>query len=90
MNHKTYHSAFGDKRGQRAIHINCVQNATPERNQEHFDWLLGFFERETDAWGRFYSDRLVATAGPRRRKMLDRMIELGFGTTGRITHLQDL
>lgn len=90
MNHKTYHAALGDKRGRRAIHINCVQNATPDKNQEHFDWLLGFLERETEAWGRFYSDRLVATAGPRRRTMLDRMIELGFGTTGRITHLQDL
>ncbi len=33
---------------------------------------------------------LVATAPPRRQRMLARAIELGFGSTGRITHLQDL
>ena len=90
MNHKTFHSALSDKAGRRAIHINCVQNTTADKNQEHFDWLVGFLERENRAWGRFYSDRLVATAGPRRKKMLQRAIELGFGTTGRITQLQGL
>ena len=89
MNHKTFHAALGDRPRRRAIHINAVQNATPER-EEHFEWLTGFLGRETESWGRFYSDRLVATAGPRRQRMLARAIELGFGTTGRITHLQDL
>ena len=90
MNHKTFHSSLSDKPGRRAIHINCVQNTTREKNQEHFDWLVGFLGGETKGWGRFYSDRLIDTAGPRRRKMLEGAIELGFGNTGAITHLQDL
>ena len=90
MNHKTLHSALGDKPGRRAIHINCVQNTTPQKNQEHFDWLVDFLEGETKRWGRFYSDRLIATAGPRQKRMMERAIELGFGNTGRITHLQNL
>ena len=89
MNHKTFHAALGDRPGRRAIHVNAVQNATPDR-AEHFEWLTGCLGRETEAWGRLYSDRLVATATPRRQRMLARAIELGFGTTGRITHLQDL
>ena len=79
----------GDRPGRRAIHVSAVQNATPVR-EEHLKWLTGFLGRETEAWGRLYSDRLVATATPRRQRMLARAIELGFGTTGRITHLQDL
>ena len=90
MNHKTYHTALSNKYGRHAIHINCVPNTTPEKNQEHFDWLVGFLAGETRGWGRFYSDRLISTAGPRRQKMLARAIELGFGNTGPITHLQDL
>ena len=66
-----------------------VSTISPEKNQEHFDWLVGFLEGETKGWGRFYSDRLIATSGPRRGKMLQRAIELGFGTTGPITQLQD-
>ena len=89
MNHKTFHAALGDRPRRRAIHVNAVQNATPDR-AEHFEWLTGCLGRETEAWGRLYSDRLVATATPRRQRMLARAIELGFGTTGRITHLQDL
>ena len=88
--HKTFHSALSDKPGRRAIHINCVQNTTPEKNQAHFDWLVGFLEGETKRWGRFYSDRLISTAGARRQKMMGRTIELGFGNSGPITHLQDL
>ena len=64
----------------RAIHVNCVQNTTPERNPEHFDWLIGVLEQSTRARGRLYSDRLIETAGPRRRRMLARAIELGYGT----------
>lgn len=90
MNHKTFHSALSDKPGRRAIHINCTQNATSEKNTEHFEWLMGFLNGETNGWGRFYSDCLIRTASPRRKKMLDRAIELGFGNTGRVTHLQDL
>ena len=89
MNYKTYHSALSDKPGRRAIHINCVESTTAEKNQEHFDWLVGFLEGETRGWGRFYSDRLIKTSGPRRKKMLQRAIELGFGSKGPITHLQD-
>ena len=90
MNHKTYHAALSDNYGRRAIHINCVPNTTPERNREHFDWLMTFLAGETRGWGRFYSDRLISTAGPRRQRMLERAIELGFGDTGPITQLQDL
>ncbi len=89
MNHKTFHAALGDRPGRRAIHINAVQNAVPDR-EDHVEWLTGFLGRETEAWGRLYSERLVVTAPPRRQRMLARAIELGFGTTGRITHLQDL
>ena len=89
MNHKTFHAALGDRPGRRAIHVNAVQNATPDR-EEHLEWLTGFLCRESEAWGRLYSDRLVATATPRRQRMLARAIDLGFGTTGRVTHLQDL
>ena len=89
MNHKTFHAALGDRPGRRAIHVNAVQNAAPDR-EDHVEWLTGFLARETEAWGRLYSERLVATAPPRRQRMLARAIELGFGTTGRITHLQDL
>ena len=90
MNHKTFHSALSDKPGRRAIHINCTQNAAPDKSTEQFDWLMGFLEGETNGWGRFYSDRLIRTADPRRKKMLDRAIQLGFGNTGRVTHLQNL
>ena len=90
MNHKVYHAALSDTPGRRAIHLNCVQNTTPQKSREHHDWLLKLLSGETKAWGRFYSNRLIETAGPRRRKMLARAIELGYGNTGRITHLQDL
>ena len=89
MNHKLFHSAIGERPWRRAIHINCVQNASPENNREHFDWLCKFLQGETEGWGRFYSERLIAAAGPRLRKTLDRVIDLGFGNTGPITHLQD-
>ena len=90
MNHKIFHGALSDNRGRRAIHINCSQNATAERNQTHFNWLLNFLEGETRGWGRFYSDRLIQTAGPRRRRMMARAIDLGFGDSGPNTHMQDL
>ena len=90
MNHKVYHSALSEKPGRRAIHINCVPTTTAERNPDHFAWLMKFLAGETKGWGRFYSDRLIETAGPRRRKMLARAIELGFGDTGPVTHLQNL
>ena len=90
MNHKTYPAALSDKPGRRAIHINCVPNTTPEKDQEHFDWLIGFLTGETKGWERFYSDRLISTAGPRRQRMMERAIELGFGNTGPIIQLQDL
>ena len=51
MNHKVYHAALTDKPGRRAIHVNCVQNTTPERNREHFDWLIGVLEQSTRAQG---------------------------------------
>ena len=86
MNHKTLHASLSDNPGRRAVHINAVQNTTPDKNQEHFDWLISFLE-ENQKWGRFYSDRLIATAGPRRRKMLERAIKLGFGNTGAINRL---
>ena len=90
MNHKTYHAAIGDRPGRRALHINAVQNANPQKNQVHYDWLVGFLQGETEGWGRFYSDRLVRTAGPRRRHMLERAMALGFGDTGPVRQLQDL
>ena len=90
MNHKVHHAALSDRPGRRAIHINVAENTTPEENREHFDWLVKFLESETKGWGRFYSDRLIRTAGPRRRAMLDRVMALGFGNTGPITRLQDL
>ena len=85
MNHKMVHSALGGEAGRRAIHINCVQNTTREKDQKHFDWLVDFVEPQATAYGPLHSDRMVATAGPRRRKMLQGMVELGFGTTGPIT-----
>ena len=90
MNHKTFHAALSGNPGRRVIYFNAVQNTTPEKNREHFDWLMGFLEGETKHWGRFYSDHLIRTAGPRRHKMMERAIELGLGNTGPITHLQDL
>ena len=90
MNHKLHHAALSDKPGRRAIHINVAQNSSPEKNQGHFDWLINFLASETKVWGRFYSDRLIHTAGPRRKEILDRAIALGFGNTGPITQLQDL
>jgi len=90
MNHKVYHSSLSDTSGRRAIHVNCVQNTTPEKNREHCDWLIEFLSGETKGWGRFYSTHLIETAGPRCQKMLARAIELGFGNTGPVTHLQDL
>ncbi len=89
MNHKLFHAALSDRRGRRAIHINCAQNTTPKRNAEHFEWLNGFLESQSRGH-RFYSDRLIRTAGPRRRKMLARALELGYGDTGTINELQDL
>ena len=88
MNHKLFHAAIGARPWRRAIHINCVQSATPE-NEEHFGWLTKFLAGETNGWGRFYSERLLDEAGPRLRKTLERAVALGFGNTGPITHLQD-
>ena len=90
MNHKMYHSALTDRSGRRAIHVNCVQNTTPEKNREHCDWLIRTLDISTRQEGRLYSDRLIETAGPRRRRMMARAIELGYGNVGPITHLQDL
>ena len=90
MNHKVYHAALSNKPGRRAIHVNCVQNTTLEKNREHYDWLIKILDESTTAEGRFYSDRLIETAGPRRRKMMARAIELGYGTVGPITHLQEI
>ncbi len=89
MNHKTFHSALSDKPGRRAIHINCVQNTTPEKNREHFEWLVDFLEGETTLWGPFYSGQLIATAGPRLKKVLQSAIGLGFGSADPNTHVQD-
>jgi len=89
MNHKVHHAALSDKPWRRAIHLNAVQNATPEKNQHHYDWLVNFLEGETRRWGRFYSVRMINSAGPRRKKILARAIALGFGNKGPITHLQD-
>ena len=89
MNHKTFHAAISGNAGRRVIYFNVVQNTTPERDREHYDWLMSFLEGETKHWGRFYSDRLIHSAGPRRKKMMQRAIELGFGNTGAISHLQD-
>ena len=89
MNHKVFHASLSDKSWRRALHINCVQNTTAEKNQAHFDWLTTFLAGETKGWGRFYSERLLETAGPRRKEILDRAIELGYGNTGPATQLQD-
>ncbi len=62
---------------------------TREQSSEYYDWVIGFLEGDTKAWGRFYSDNLTHTAGPRRRAMLERAMAHGFGDTGPITHLQD-
>ena len=51
---------------------------------------MDFLRGETNHWGRFYSENLLRTATPRRQKMMDRAIELGFGNTGPTTHLQNL
>ena len=90
MNHKTHHAALSDNPGRRVIYFNAVQNTTAEKNQEHFDWLMDFLRGETNHWGRFYSENLLHTATPRQQKMMDRAIELGFGNTGPISHLQSL
>ena len=89
MNHKVYHASLSDYPGRRAIHINCSQNTTPERNRTHFEWLHKFLTNETRHWRRFYSERMIDTAGPRRKKMLDRTITLGLGDTGPIKHSKD-
>ena len=89
MNHKVYHASLSDNPGRRAIHINCSQYTTPELNRAHFEWLHRFLTNEPRRWGRFYSERLIETAGPRRKKMLDRAITLGFGDTGPIKHTMD-
>ena len=81
MNHKLYHAALSARTGRRALHINCVQRPE-QRNSEHMEWLVQFLRGETNGWGRFYSDRLLATASPRRQSALDGAIELGFGITG--------
>ena len=90
MNHKVYHAALSDKPGRRAIHMNCVQNTTPEKNREHCDWLIRILGESTKGEGRFYSDRMIETAGPRRQKMMARAIDLGYGITGRVTHMPEL
>ena len=89
MNHKLFHAALSSRPGRRAIHINCAQNTTPEANPEGFAWLMKFLEGETRGWGRFYCERMMATAGPRRKQMMARAIELGFGDKGPITQMQD-
>jgi hypothetical protein len=89
MNHKLHHAALGSRPRRRAIHINCAQNTTPEANPAGFEWLMRFLEGETRRWGRFYSEYMIATAGPRRKQMMARAIELGFGNTGPITQIQD-
>ena len=89
MNHKVYHASLTSRAGRRAIHINCCQNASKSGNLEHYQWLHRFLEGETRSWGRFYSDQLIRTAGLRRRPMIDRALDHGFGDRGPVTHRQD-
>jgi len=89
MNHKTFHASLSGRVGRRAIHINCSQNTTPEKNKEHYEWLMNFLGGQS-AGHRFYSDRLIRTASPRLGAILARAIDLGFGNTGKINQLQDL
>jgi hypothetical protein len=85
MNHKMFHAAIpgpGESLApRRALHVNCVQNADVG-NPAHREWLEGFLRGETEGWGRFYSDRLLATASQRRMGMLAPALALGFGNTG--------
>ena len=89
MNHKLFHSALTDRPGRRVIQITCFPNVIEDGNPEHFDWLVGYLDHLTKQYGRMYSDRLLRTAGPRRKRMLARAIDLGFGTTGRLTGARD-
>ena len=89
MNHKLFHAALSARRGRGAIHINCAQNTTRERNAEHFEWLVGFLGGQSRGH-RFYSDRRIRTVGMRRRKMLARTFELGYSNIGPINERQGL
>ena len=89
MNHKCLHSALSANIGRRAIHINACQNTTANKNPEHFEWLTDWLGGQSER-NRMYSDRLISTASPRLRQVLDRAIALGYGKTGKINHLQDL
>ncbi len=80
MNHKLYHAAFHPKPGRRILRITCSQNTTPDKNQEHYDWLVQYLNGITEGHGTIYSDRLLANGGTRCQEVMARGISLGFGT----------
>ena len=80
MNHKLYHASLNPNPGRRILRITCVQNTTPEKNQEHYEWMVQYLNGITEGHGVIYSDRLLEEGGPRCQEMMARGLEIGFGT----------
>lgn len=49
MNLKLFHAALSENPGRRVIQITCFPNTTPEQNQTHFDWLIGYLTHITES-----------------------------------------
>ncbi len=74
FNHRTYHSSFGGKMGRRAIMCNWCQSPT---EGWHTTWILGQLTQARKEWGVVYGERVIATAGERRKKKLERVLAMG-------------
>lgn len=80
MNHKLYHASLKPRPGRRILRVTCVQNTTPEKNREHYDWLVQYLNGITEGHGIIYSDGLLANGGPRCQELMARGMKIGFGT----------
>lgn len=80
MNHKLYHASLKPRPGRRILRVTCVQNTTPEKNREHYDWLVQYLNGITEGHGIIYSDGLLANSGPRCQELMARGMKIGFGT----------
>lgn len=73
FNHNLKHAAFGGSSKRRMFTINCGERV-PE-DEEHIEMLKKYISGHARFWNdRAYGEKMVATAGPERRKHLEQVM----------------